>query len=158
MIEVTAAVLAAQPFLHGMPPAALAALAADATVVTFPQGHRIFEEGGYAGKFWLIRSGRVALDVQVPGEGPVTIETIGMGEVLGWSWLFPPYKWAFAAACAAPVEVIEFDAAAVRARCAADPEIGYELTRRLIRVLASRLTSTRARLASAEVRSPHSEQ
>lgn len=149
MIAITTAVLAAQPFLRGMPPACLDALAAEATDVTFPAGHRIFEEGGYAGRFWLIQSGRVALDMQVPGEGPVVIDTIGMGQVLGWSWLFPPYRWAFGAVCAAPVEAFEFNAPAVRTRCAADPVVGHELTRRLIRVLATRLQSTRVRLVAA---------
>lgn len=149
MIAITTAVLAAQPFLRGMPQAGLDALAAEAADVTFPAGHRIFDEGGYAGKFWLIRSGRVALDMRVPGKGPVVIDTIGMGQVLGWSWLFPPYQWAFGAMCAAPVEAFEFNAPAVRACCAADPVVGYELTRRLIRVLATRLQCTRTRLVAA---------
>ena len=152
MIAITTAVLATQPFLRGMPPACLDALAAEARGVEFPAGHRIFEEGGYAGKFWLIQSGRVALDMQVPGEGPVVIDNIGMGDVLGWSWLFPPYRWVFGAVCAVPVEAFEFKAAAVRDCCAADPVVGYELTRRLIRVLAGRLRSARTRLVAASNR------
>jgi CRP/FNR family transcriptional regulator, cyclic AMP receptor protein len=146
MIEVTASALAAHPFLRGMPPGHLDALAAAATDVTFPARHRIFAEGGYASKFWLIQSGHVALDLYVPGEGPVVIDTIRMGSLLGWSWLFPPYRWAFGAVCVSGVEAFEFDAAAVRARCVADPVLGYELTRRLIEVLARRLQGTRTRL------------
>jgi hypothetical protein len=69
----------------------------------------------------------VSLDLQVPGEGPVVIETIGMGELLGWSCLFPPYSWAFGAVAATPVEAFEFDAPAVREACAADAGLGYEL-------------------------------
>jgi CRP-like cAMP-binding protein len=152
VIAITTAVLAGQPFLRGMPPVCLDALAAEATDVTFPAGHRIFEEGGYAGRFWLIQSGRVALDMQVPGEGPVVIDTIGMGDVLGWSWLFPPYRWAFGAVCPVPVEAFEFNAPALRAGCVTDPVVGYELTRRLIRVLAGRLQSTRLKLVSASNR------
>jgi CRP/FNR family transcriptional regulator, cyclic AMP receptor protein len=146
MIEITPAALAAHPFLHGMSRDQLAVLAAAASDVTFPARHRIFEDGGNANRFWLIQSGHVSLDLHVPGEGPVAIETIGMGELLGWSWLFPPYKWAFGAVAATPVEAFEFDGAAVRACCASDPELGYELHQRVARVLAKRLQATRIRL------------
>ncbi len=146
MIEVTPAALAAHPFLHAMPREQLAVLAEAASDVTFPARHRIFEDGGNAARFWLIQSGHVAVDLHVPGEGPVIIETIGMGELLGWSWLFAPFKWAFGAVAAAPVEAFEFDAPVVRARCAADPELGYELHQRVSRVLAKRLQATRVRL------------
>ena len=85
----------------------------------------------------------------------MTIETIGMGELLGWSWLFPPYKWAFGAVAVTPVEAFEFDAATVRQCCAADPGLGYEFNQRITRVLAKRLQATRirliARLGSAAV-------
>jgi CRP/FNR family transcriptional regulator, cyclic AMP receptor protein len=146
MIEVTAAALAAQPFLRGMPPSQLGTLTEAVSDVKFPGGHRIFDEGGYAARFWLIQSGHVSLDMQVPGEGPVTIDTIRIGELLGVSWLFPPYRWSFGAVCVGPVEAFEFDAAAVRDYCAADPVFGYEFSRRLIPVLATRLQGTRAKL------------
>jgi len=145
-MEVTASVLAGQRFLHGMRADQLDALAATASEVMFPAGHRIFAEGGYTGSFWLIESGHVTLDVQVPGESPAVIETVGIGGILGWSWLLPPYQWAFGAVCVTEVKAIEFSAAAVRERCAADPVLGYELTRRLYQVLAERLQNTRARL------------
>ena len=146
MIEVTASALAGHPFLRGMPAGHMAALAAMATDVRFPAGHRIFEEGGFAGKFWLIESGHVALDTQVPADGRVIVDSAGMGELLGCSWLFPPYRWAFGAVCAGPVQAFEFDATAIRARCLVDPDFSYELTRRLIRVIARRLQRTRTRL------------
>jgi CRP/FNR family transcriptional regulator, cyclic AMP receptor protein len=146
MIEVTPAALAAHPFLHGMSRDQLAVLAATASDVTFPARHRIFEDGGNANRFWLIQSGHVSLDLHVPGEGPVAIETIGMGELLGWSWLFSPYKWAFGAVAATPVQAFEFDGPAVRACCASDPELGYEIHQRVARVLAKRLQATRIRL------------
>jgi CRP-like cAMP-binding protein len=83
------------------------------------------------------------------GQGRMKIETIGMGELLGWSWLFPPYRWAFRAVATSPVEAFEFDAATVRACCASDPGLGYELTRRLARLVAKRLQATRLRLMTA---------
>ena len=152
MIEVTTSALAGHPFLHGMPREHLDVLAHAASDVTFPARHRIFEDGGYASRFWLIRSGQVALDLQLPGEGPMIIETIGMGELLGWSWMFPPYRWAFGAVTVSPFEAFEFDAPAVRDRCAADPALGYELTQRVARVLAKRLQATRMRLIAGSGR------
>jgi CRP/FNR family cyclic AMP-dependent transcriptional regulator len=146
MIEVTASVIAAHPFLRGLPPDQLVALAGTAAIVRFPARCRLFEEGGTATHFWLIRSGRVTLDLHVPGQGRQVIETLGMGEVVGWSWMFPPYQWAFGAVAAAPVEALEFDAAAVRACCAADPLLGLELSWRLTRVVTRRLQTTRIRL------------
>ena len=146
MIEVTAAALAAHPFLHGISPDHLAVLARAASDVTFPAGHRIFADGGRAMCFWLVQSGHVTVDVDVPGQGPVPIDTIGMGELLGWSWLFPPFLWAFGAVAASPVETFEFDARAVRAWCACDPALGYEVTRRAAQVLTRRMKSTRSRL------------
>jgi CRP/FNR family transcriptional regulator, cyclic AMP receptor protein len=151
MIEVTTSALAAHPFLRGMPPGHLETLAEVGSDVMFPAGHRVFEEGGFASKFWLVQSGHVALDVHVPGEGRVIIDAVGMGELLGCSWLFPPYRWAFGAVCTAPVEAFEFDGPAIRERCAADPVFGYELQERLIRVLARRLQSTRSRLIARSV-------
>jgi CRP-like cAMP-binding protein len=149
MIEVTATALATHPFLHGMSRDHLAVLAENASDVTFPARHRLFEDGGAASRFWLIQSGSVALDLHVPGQGRVRIDSIGMGELLGWSWLFPPYNWAFGAVAASPVEAFEFDAREIRARCASDPALGYEVTWRLAHVLAKRLRSTRVRLITA---------
>jgi CRP/FNR family cyclic AMP-dependent transcriptional regulator len=152
MIEVTAAALAAHPFLHGMSRDHLAVLSRAGSDVTFPVRHRFFEDGGHATRFWLVRSGHVAVDVHVPGEGRVPIDTIGMGEMIGWSWLFPPYEWAFGAVAASPVEVFEFDAGAVREWCASDPAFEYEVTRRVAQVLTKRLKSTRNRLITASIR------
>jgi CRP/FNR family transcriptional regulator, cyclic AMP receptor protein len=146
MTEVNAAALAAHPFLHGMSGDQLGFLAGAARDVKFPATHRLFEDGGNATRFWLIQSGHVTLDLHVPGEGPVVIDTIGMGDLLGWSWLFPPYKWAFGAVAATAVEAFEFDAPTVRELCAAYAGLGYEFSQRITWVLAQRLLATRIRL------------
>ena len=148
MTEVTASSLTTHPFLRGMTPGQLAVLAPAARVVTFPARYRLFEEGGNATCFWLIQSGHVALDMFAPGDGRVVIESIGMGEILGWSWLFPPYQWAFGAVTASPVQAVEFDACMVRSRCVDDPALGYDITQRMLRVLAHRLRTTRVRLGA----------
>jgi CRP/FNR family cyclic AMP-dependent transcriptional regulator len=151
MMEVTASALDGQRFLHGLRADQLGALAETASEVTFPAGHRIFAEDGPVRSFWLIESGCVVLDVPVPGERPVIIGTVGIGGPLGWSWLLPPYQWAFGAVCATEVRAIEFLAPAVRDRCAADPDLGHELTQRMFQVLAGRLRDTRARLIARSV-------
>jgi CRP/FNR family transcriptional regulator, cyclic AMP receptor protein len=151
MMEVTASALDCQRFLHGLRADQLDALAATASEAMFPAGRRIFAEGGPAGSFWLVASGYVALDVQVPGESPIIIGTVGIGGPLGWSWLLPPYQWAFGAVCVTKVRAFEFRASAVREHCAADPDLGHELTQRMFQVLAGRLQDTRARLIARSV-------
>jgi CRP/FNR family transcriptional regulator, cyclic AMP receptor protein len=146
MIKVNAAALAAHPFLHGMSRDQLGILAEAARDVRFPARYRLFEDGGSANRFWLIQSGHVSLDLHIPGEGPVVIETVGMGQLLGWSWLFPPYQWAFGAVTVTAVEAFEFDARAVRECCAARSELGYEFNQRVTQVLAQRLQAARIRL------------
>ena len=144
---VTGAALATHPFLRGIRGDDLALLAEAATVTWVPAGCRMFEEDGYARGFWLIRAGQVSVDLHVPGRGRVIVETLGRGEVLGWSWLFPPHEWQFGAVAVQPVEAFELNGAAVRARCDEHPELGLELTRRFSVVLTDRLKATRRRLA-----------
>lgn len=146
MMQVTGKVLAAQRFLNGLEAGQLDALATTASEVMFPAGHRICADGGYADRFWLIESGYVDLDVQVPGEGPAVIATVGIGGLLGWSWLTASHTWAFGAVCVTEVKAYEFEAAAVRERCAADPALGSELTRRLFEIVAERVQDTTALL------------
>ena len=148
MMQVTGKALAAQRFLNGMEPEQLDELARAASEVMFPAGYRIFAEGGYADKFWLVESGHVAVDVQVPGEGAAVIANVGIGGLLGWSWMVPSRTWALGAVCVTEVRAYEFNASAVRERCAADPALGAELTLRLFQVVAARLQETRSTLIS----------
>ena len=113
-----------------------------AEIPSFPQSSAI----GHAGRMVIGKSGHVAVDVQVPGEGAAVIANVGLGGLLGWSWLTPAHKWAFGAICVTEVRAYEFSVPAVRERCAADPALGDELTRRLFQVLAGRLQDTRAAL------------
>ncbi|GAA0319916.1 cyclic nucleotide-binding domain-containing protein [Actinoallomurus spadix] len=138
--------LAAHAFARGLPEDQVDRLAEVARYVQVPAGHRLFEEGRSADRFWLIQAGRVTLDLHIPGRGPVIVETLGRGTVLGWSWLFPPYAWRFGALAAEPVRAIALDARAVRVMCAEDPALGYELTRRFAAVMLDRLQNTRMRL------------
>jgi CRP-like cAMP-binding protein len=138
--------LAEQAFLAGFSQQQVQRLSLVSRRSTFEAGARIFDEGGPADRFWLIREGRVQLDTPVPRKGNVVIDTLGPGAVLGWSWLFAPYRWNFGAEAVQTTQTIEFDAAGVRRLCDSDPEMGYELTRRFITVVVQRLQQTRKRL------------
>lgn len=142
-------VLGALPFLRGMPSAQQAELAELCEHVSIPSRQRLFDEGSRADRFWVIDAGQVTLDASVPGQGRVIIETLGRGDVIGLSWMLPPYQWRFGAVATQPTQAFVFDAPAVRAACDADPLLGYELSRRFSAVVVQRLQATRARLIEA---------
>jgi CRP/FNR family transcriptional regulator, cyclic AMP receptor protein len=146
MTDVAAPALAGHRFLRDMPAPHLAFLAEVTSLVTVPAGHRFFEAGGVAKRFWLIRAGQIAVDLRAPGDGRAIIETLGRGDMLGVSWFFRPFQWQFGAVAVQPAELFECDAAAVRGRCEADPGFGYEFTRRMIMVVAKHLQATRIQL------------
>ncbi|GHE44928.1 cyclic nucleotide-binding domain-containing protein [Streptomyces capitiformicae] len=113
--------------------------------VSFPQGARLFEEGGRADRFW-ISTGTIELDMRVPGRQPAVIESLGHNELVGWSWLFAPHSWHMGAEAVTPVRAYEFDAVAVRSMCADDPDLGRTVAMWVGDVLAHRLRSARTRL------------
>ncbi|MFI9415398.1 Crp/Fnr family transcriptional regulator [Nocardia gamkensis] len=121
-------------------------LAGAAREVTFPAGHRVISEGRPADRCWLIRQGRILLDAQVPGRGAVVLQTLSGGDLLGWSWLVPPYRWHFGAVTAEPVEAVEFDARTLAELADKDPRFGRALAMMLFEALLDRLQATRARL------------
>jgi CRP-like cAMP-binding protein len=114
--------------------------------VSFPQGTRLFAEGRHADRFWTIRTGTVDLDIRVPGRPPAVIESLGHDELVGWSWMFPPYVWHLGAEAATPVRAYEFDAAAVRTMCQADQALGVSVAEWVGGIVAHRLHTTRTRL------------
>ncbi|MEU6331029.1 cyclic nucleotide-binding domain-containing protein [Streptomyces sp. NPDC047049] len=131
---------------HGMPPDRRRRLTDIAVEVSLPRATRLFEEGRRADHFWIIRSGQVVLDQRVPGRRAAVVETLGRDELLGWSWLFPPYLWHFGAQTVGPVEAVEFDAKVVRALCESDPVLGRAVYRYVAETVADRLRGTRVRL------------
>ena len=141
--------LAAHPFLKGLTDHQLARLSTWAHRSPFHAGARVFTEGGHADRFWLIRDGLVRLEATVPGQGEVEIETLGPDTVLGWSWLFPPFRWHFGAIAVEPTLTVELNGPGVRRLCDGDPALGYDLTTRFMRVVVERLQATRLRLTDA---------
>ncbi|AJE87231.1 regulator protein [Streptomyces albus] len=130
----------------GLPPEGRERLRELARPVRFEKGRRLFEEGGHADRFWWLAGGRVTLDVRVPGRRAAMVAEVGAGELLGWSWLFPPYTWHLGAEAVTRVEAEEFDATVVRSLCEADPATGRAVYREVAGLLAQRLQRSRARL------------
>ncbi|GAB7110240.1 cyclic nucleotide-binding domain-containing protein [Streptomyces phaeofaciens JCM 4814] len=114
--------------------------------VSIPQGTRLFEEGARADRFWIIHTGRIELDMRVPGRRAAVIENLGHNEMVGWSWLFTPHVWHLGAEATTPVRAYEFDATAVRSMCQDDPALGQDISQWVGQILAHRLRSTRTRL------------
>jgi CRP-like cAMP-binding protein len=112
----------------------------------FGAGEQLMREGEPANEFFAIRHGTVALETFVPQRGAVTIETLHGGDVLGWSWLFPPYRTMFDARALGVVRTIAFDGACLRGKCEEDPKLGYALMKRFTGVIVERLQATRLRL------------
>ncbi|MFH8448065.1 Crp/Fnr family transcriptional regulator [Streptomyces fungicidicus] len=130
----------------GLPAEHREALMRHAREVSFDAGVRLFEEGRRADRFWIVRTGTVALDLQVPGHRAAVIESLGHGELIGWSWHFTPGLWHLGGETTSPVRAWEFDADAVRELCAADPDLGRAVAAWVGRVVAQRLHATRVRL------------
>jgi CRP-like cAMP-binding protein len=147
------AIIGAQPFLRQLPASQIERLAACAEHVSLAAGTRIFDEGAPARSFWLIDAGQVAIDTLVPGDGRVIIEMLGRGDLLGLSWLAPPYQFKYGAVATQPLQAFQFSATAVRAACGGDPALGYALLDRFLAVAARRLQATRARLLDAVLHS-----
>ena len=154
IMEINAKTLAEQPFFKGMSEPLLKLLAREAMPAEFKAGEEIFNEGGLANRFYLICSGKVELQVTSDFEHqPAVVETIGAGNVLGWSWLFPPYTWHFDACAISPAKAIFFYGTRLREECEANPELGYELMKRVSAVVIERLQATRRRLVEREKKS-----
>ncbi|MCB5163863.1 cyclic nucleotide-binding domain-containing protein [Streptomyces bambusae] len=132
--------------LEEMAPEARVALLAHSRPVTFPAGARIFNEGRRADRFWVIQCGTVDLHTHVAGHKDAVIDTLGYGELLGWSWMFRPYCWHLGATASREVRALEFDAAAVRELCHEDSAVGRAVSLAVAAVIADRLDSTRTRL------------
>lgn len=134
------------PFLSGLNPHFYHFFNECALLRRYDRGQEIFHEHGKAGHFCLIHSGKVALETFVPGRGMATIQTLGPGDALGWSWLFPPHQWHFSASAVEPTELIEFDAAHLREKAEENRDFGNELITRVARILHERLQGTREQL------------
>ncbi len=134
------------PFLLDADEDLIKTLTSCASNVVFKEGARLFHQAEDAKLFFLIRSGRVALEIQAGEKGAIRIQTVGPGEVLGWSWLISPYRWHFDALALEQVHAFSIDASCLRSKCETDNHFGYEMLRRFSTVLERRLEATRLQL------------
>jgi len=138
--------ISAHPFVAGLSPHQIRLLSDCAMQTHFTPNEIIFREGDPANRFYLIQKGSVALESQTSGNTRTLIQTIGAGDVLGWSWLFPPYFWHFDARALEPTDAIFLYSTPLREECECDHELGYELMKRFAAVMMKRLQATRWKL------------
>jgi len=115
--------------------------------VRFRPGEYLFHEGDDADQFYLIRQGRVALEIMAPGRAPIQFQTVGEHDVVGVSWVVPPYRWSYDAKALEATRAISLDAKCLRGKCDMDHHLGYELMNRFVPVLVERLQATRLQVA-----------
>lgn len=140
--------VALHPFLAGMHRRHLALLTDCAAAAHFEKGETVLREGEFANRFYLIESGRIVLESNAGFGEMVSIETIGLGDLLGWSWMFPPYVWHFTARALEPTEAIFFYGPILREHCEKDHSLGYELLKRISAVMVRRLQAAHQKMLS----------
>ena len=139
--------IAAHRFVAGMKPDHLKRLMDAAMFKQFQRDEVVFREGDPANRFYLICQGKIALESRRNDESAPLVQFVGKDDVLGWSWLFPPYYWHFDARAVEPVKAIFFYGTRLREQCENDHELGYELMKRTAGVVIERLQATRRRLS-----------
>jgi CRP/FNR family transcriptional regulator, cyclic AMP receptor protein len=145
-MRTTADLLREDPALRELAPAHRDTIAGCARNCVIRPGDEILREGDPADAFYIVRDGTVAIVTQVPARGEVTLETLHAGDLLGWSWLVPPYRNAFGARALGLTRLLALDGACLRRRCEDDPALGYDLLKLLAAVFTERLRDARLRL------------
>lgn len=138
--------LTEHPFFEGLGENYIDIIAGCGKNVNFGAGKYIFNEGESADSFYILREGNVALEIASSGYKPITIQTLDRGDVFGWSWLYPPYRWFLDAKTIDAVRVVAMDGKCLRDKCEDDPKLGYELMKKFSRIIAQRLQATRLQL------------
>lgn len=134
------------PFFAGLENAYLRLIAGCASDACFDAGETIFRMGEPADRFYIIEAGGAALEIYAPERGIVTIETLGERDILGVSWLFPPYRWPYDARALQPTRTVAFNALCLRAACEDDHDLGYDLMKRFAKLMVERLVAARLQL------------
>ncbi|HLJ18959.1 MAG TPA: cyclic nucleotide-binding domain-containing protein [Stellaceae bacterium] len=145
-IEGLERIIGEHPFFAKMEKRFLDIVVGCAKNVRFEAGEYPFHEGQSADQFYLVRHGRLALQITSPGRGALTFQTLGEGEIVGISWLIPPYRWAYDAKALELTRAIAMDAACLRGKCEADHDLGYDMMKRFMPVLIQRLQAMRLQI------------
>ena len=139
-------VLVAHPFFKDLPPAIIHRLIRFASLARLDSGQYVFTEGEDANNFYLVLKGSISLEINIPNYGPVTIENIGRGNIMGWSWLYPPFLWHFDARAKEETELIILNGKALRAHIEIDHEVGYNLMKSIGKIMGHRLQAARRKI------------
>jgi len=145
-METLEPILKEHPFLKGLPEHHIELIVGCASNVRFDAGQTIFHEGQEANQFYIVRHGKISLEIFAPNRGPLIVETLGEGDILGWSWLIPPYEWHLDAKAMELTRAIALDGKCLRKKCEEDHELGYELLKRFAQIIEQRLESTRMQI------------
>ena len=145
-METLERLLLGHPFFAGIEPALGRLLVSCARNLRFAPGQFLCREGEPANEFFLIREGTVALELHVPGRPPMVIATVGEGEIVGASWLLPPYRWGNDARAVTPTRAFGMDATCLRDKCEADHHVGYEMMKRFLPVMVRRMQAARQQM------------
>ncbi len=148
------ALIAGHPFFRDLAPQHVQLLAEAAMLKEFKAGEVIFKEGDPANRFYILLDGEVEVMSEGREASNVLVQKIGPGEVLGWSWLFPPYYWHFAARAGMKTRAIFFYGTWLRESCERDHDFGFAMLKRMSAVIIQRLQAARKRLVEAESKSP----
>ena len=145
-METLERIIAEHPFFAGLDHGFILLMVSCASNVRFKAGEYIFREGDPADTFYLIREGKVAVEVFAPQHEPIIVSTLGVGEILGWSWLLPPFQWKLNARAVEGTRAIALDGKCLRAKCEENHDLGYEVVKRFARIIEQRLEATRMQL------------
>ncbi|MCX7983979.1 MAG: cyclic nucleotide-binding domain-containing protein [Bacteroidetes bacterium] len=139
-------ILVEHPFFKDLHQEYLELIVGCASNVRFDAGQKLFTEGTEANEFYLIRVGKVAIELKVPGQREIIIQTLQEGDIIGWSWLMPPYVWHFDARAVELTRAIALDGKCLRTKCELDKNLGYELLKRFSSVMVQQFEATRLQL------------
>jgi CRP/FNR family transcriptional regulator, cyclic AMP receptor protein len=145
-METLERIISEHPFFIGLDQGFTNLMVSCASNVRFKAGTYILKEGDAANTFYLIREGRVAVEVLAPQHKPIIVATLGVGEILGWSWLMPPFQWKFHAHAVDDIRAIALDGKCLRTKCEENHDLGYEILKRFARIMEQRLEATRLQL------------
>lgn len=145
-MKTIAELLAEHAFFQGLPEQDRAFIAGCGENRVYREGDYLAREGAPADYFFLIRTGRVAVETFLPNHGALCLQTLNGGDIFGWSWLFPPYQWTFDARALETVHSIRLDGRCLREKCESEPALGFELLKRFARITTDRLRETRIQL------------
>lgn len=146
MIHTLDSVIREHSFFQGLDEKYIEFITGCAKNARLEAGQYVFREGDPADHFYFVREGLISVEIMVPQKGPATVQTVGEGDVLGWSWLAPPYRWHFDARALRDTRALVFDGKCLRRKCDEDHDLGYEIMKRFTNIVSERLDAARLQL------------